>query len=190
MAIRFQCEKCHQLLNAEDDMSGLEIACPKCGNKIMIGLSMAPDPVPVASPALPSSAPSPCTALPASETVAYTEISGLAVASMVTGILAMCGGWLWSGILLPVLALVFAHISLSKIRKHRPKLTGKGFAVTGLVLGYVSLIIAIIVAIAFSKLQPVLDQASKDLDQMNKVLEQINKDMSQMLKTLQPPRKK
>jgi DNA-directed RNA polymerase subunit RPC12/RpoP/MFS superfamily sulfate permease-like transporter len=190
MAIRFQCEKCRQLLDAEDDMSGLEIACPKCGNKIMIGLSMAPDPVPVASPALPSSAPSPCTALPTSETVAYTEISGLAVASMVTGILAMCGGWLWSGILLPVLALVFAHISLSKIRKHRPKLTGKGFAVTGLVLGYVSLIIAIIVTIAFSKLQPVLDQASKDLDQMNKVLEQINKDMSQMLKTLQPPRKK
>jgi DNA-directed RNA polymerase subunit RPC12/RpoP len=163
MAIRFQCEKCRQHLEAEDDMSGLEISCPKCGNKILIGLSMTPDPIPVAPPALPSPAPSPCTALPKSGTTAYKETSGLAVASMVIGILAMCGGWVWSGILLPGLALVFAHISLSNIRRYNPKLTGKGFAVTGLVLGYVSLALALVVMMACGSALSVLNKTMKEI---------------------------
>jgi len=59
MAIRFQCEKCRQFLDAEDDMSGLEIACPKCGNKIMIGLSMAPARQGTGLPFIPQLTPAP-----------------------------------------------------------------------------------------------------------------------------------
>ncbi len=44
-----------------------------------------------------------------------------------------------------VLAIVFGHLSLSRIRKN-PKLTGSGIAITGLVLGYVSIIFGIFTA--------------------------------------------
>jgi hypothetical protein len=58
--------------------------------------------------------------------------SGMAIASLVLGVL---------GILLSVLtaipAVVCGHVALSKIRRSAGRLTGGGFAIAGLVLGYV-----------------------------------------------------
>ena len=57
--------------------------------------------------------------------------SGLAVASMVLGIV-----WVyWIGSLL---AVVFGHIALAQMKRD-PGFTGRGMAVAGLVLGYVGL---------------------------------------------------
>lgn len=68
---------------------------------------------------------------------------GLATASLVLGIVSIIGGAI---LIIPmVLAIVFGHISLSRIRKD-PKLTGSGVAITGLVLGYVSIIFGIFMA--------------------------------------------
>ena len=68
---------------------------------------------------------------------------GLAVASLVLGIISVIGGAI---LIIPmVLAIVFGHISLSRIRKD-PKLTGSGIAITGLVLGYVSIVFGIVMA--------------------------------------------
>ena len=67
----------------------------------------------------------------------------MAVASLVLGIISMMGGAI---LLVPmILAIVFGHISLSRIRKD-PKLTGSGLAITGLVLGYVSIFFGIFMA--------------------------------------------
>ena len=67
--------------------------------------------------------------------------SGLAIASMVLGIL-----WIyWLG---SILAIIFGHIAISQSGKD-PSLRGKGMAIAGIVLGYVGLgilVLAIIVA--------------------------------------------
>jgi hypothetical protein len=65
----------------------------------------------------------------------------MAVAAMVLGIL-----WLfWIG---SILAVIFGHISLSRI-KHDRTLGGRGMAIAGVVLGYVGLgllVLSVIVA--------------------------------------------
>ena len=70
-----------------------------------------------------------------------TSTNGLAIASMVLGIL-----WLyWIG---SILAVIFGHIAISQAGKD-PAIKGKGMAIAGLVLGYIgvgTLILSIIVA--------------------------------------------
>ena len=71
--------------------------------------------------------------------------SGLAIASMVLGIL-----WVyWIG---SILAVIFGHIAISQAGKD-PTLRGKGMAIAGLVLGYIGvgfLVLAILVAASSS----------------------------------------
>jgi hypothetical protein len=71
--------------------------------------------------------------------------SGLAIASMVLGIL-----WLyWIG---SILAVIFGHIAISQAGKD-PTVRGKGMAIAGLVLGYIGvgfLVLAIVVAASSS----------------------------------------
>jgi Domain of unknown function (DUF4190) len=55
--------------------------------------------------------------------------SGLAIASLVLGIV-----WLfWIG---SILAVIFGHIALNRIKASRGMIEGKGLAIAGLVLGY------------------------------------------------------
>jgi hypothetical protein len=68
---------------------------------------------------------------------------GLALASLILGIVSILGA---AVLVIPtILAIVFGHISLSRIRKD-PNLTGSGMAIAGLVLGYVSIVFGIIFA--------------------------------------------
>jgi type IV pilus assembly protein PilA len=62
------------------------------------------------------------------------QISGKAVASLICGILFF---------IFPsaIAAVILGHISLSEIRKSAGRLTGEGMAITGLVLGYLGLLI-------------------------------------------------
>ena len=61
--------------------------------------------------------------------------NGFAVASLVLGLL-----WLyWLGSLL---AVIFGHVGLSQIGNSQGTEQGRGFAIAGLVLGYVGLAIA------------------------------------------------
>jgi hypothetical protein len=71
---------------------------------------------------------------------------GMAVASMVLGILSVTIGLcLWFLPALPILAVVFGHIALSKIAAQR--LPGRGMALTGLITGYVGLGISALILI-------------------------------------------
>ena len=65
---------------------------------------------------------------------------GLAVASLVLGIISMLGA---SILIIPtILAIVFGHIAYSRIQKDR-RLDGAGIAIAGFVLGYVSILFGI-----------------------------------------------
>lgn len=55
--------------------------------------------------------------------------NGLAVTSLVLGILWVCG-------LGSILAVIFGHVAMSQINKSNGAQQGKGLAIAGLVLGY------------------------------------------------------
>ncbi len=79
----------------------------------------------------------------ANESAPVRHTPGLAIASLVLGIISLMGAAI---LILPmVLAIVFGHVSLARIRKDR-NLTGAGIAVTGLVLGYVSIFFGLLMA--------------------------------------------
>lgn len=64
------------------------------------------------------------------------ETSGKAIFSLVCGLLF---------ILLPLslVAVVFGHLSLSEIRRSAGRLTGRGLAITGLIFGYIGVVLLV-----------------------------------------------
>jgi hypothetical protein len=81
-----------------------------------------------------------------------SSYSGLAIASFVLGILSVLMGFIpvfgWA---LIILTLIFGFISLSQIRKNN-HLRGKGLAITGLVLGFIAVLISLVLFIAIISL--------------------------------------
>ena len=75
-----------------------------------------------------------------------THNAGLAIAALVVGILSLltCGG-LGVG---AIAAIVCGHMALSSIGKARGGLGGRGMAVTGLVMGYASILLVVIPILA------------------------------------------
>jgi len=71
----------------------------------------------------------------------YPEGNGLAIASMVLGIISfVCGGPFTS---LP--AVICGHLATGKIRRGEMAPDAKGFATAGLVLGYINLVLSVLV---------------------------------------------
>ena len=71
-----------------------------------------------------------------SQLATLRSTSGLAVTSLILGILSILGG----GILLlpPLFAVVFGHIAVSACNRN-PNLDGKGIGIAGLVMGWLCL---------------------------------------------------
>lgn len=73
--------------------------------------------------------------------------AGFAVAALVVGILSLLTcGLMGLGALA---AIVCGHLALSKISKSQGNLRGRGLAIGGLVMGYVSLLLAVISLVSF-----------------------------------------
>jgi hypothetical protein len=70
--------------------------------------------------------------------------NGMAVASMVLGILGMVG-MIW--IISPVLALVFGYLSKGQIDRSGGAQEGRGYAIAGIVLGWVGIVWGILMAV-------------------------------------------
>jgi hypothetical protein len=68
----------------------------------------------------------------------------MAVASMVLGILGMVG-MIW--IVSPILALVFGYISKGQIDRSGGAQEGRGYAIAGIVLGWVGIVFGILMAV-------------------------------------------
>lgn len=94
----------------------------------------APTPVPTPTPPAEPAAPAP---------VSPTPTNGLAVAALVTGIVAVITGWVpfW-GLLVGVAAVVLGILGLKKA-------TGKGMAIAGLVTGAVGALWGLLVSVLF-----------------------------------------
>jgi hypothetical protein len=78
---------------------------------------------------------------PAAAPASYPTTSGLAIASMVLGIL-----WIyWIGSLV---ALVLGYLALREIRQNPQRIEGKGMAIAGIVLGWIG-VSTLLLVIAF-----------------------------------------
>lgn len=74
---------------------------------------------------------------------ARPKTNGLALASMILGILGITVGLcLIFFPVMPILAVVFGHIGLGQIR--RTGASGRGYAIAGLVTGYIGIALAIL----------------------------------------------
>jgi len=68
--------------------------------------------------------------------------SGMAIASLVLGILALVTFWtIFGGILLGLIAIVLGVIALGRVRKGRA--AGRGLAIAGVVLGTLGLLLSL-----------------------------------------------
>jgi hypothetical protein len=97
------------------------------------------------------------------------KTSGMAIASMVVGILGVFGGWMCCGVALPIIAIVLGHISFAQIQKTPANLTGKGLAIAGFTTGYVGLLLGIIVSLLLGTFAATMAAV---LDEMNKLFQQ------------------
>lgn len=74
---------------------------------------------------------------------------GLAIASLILGIAAialfLCCNLV--GIISGILAVIFGHISMSRIKKQPDIYTGRGLAAAGLITGYIGISLNIIITI-------------------------------------------
>lgn len=109
------------------------------------------DPAPMAPPA-PQQAPMPPPAYgyapPAAGAPARPRTSGMAVASLVCGIIALCLSWIlfvnFAAAVAGVLALVFGLVANGQVKNGAGAVGGKGLAVAGIVLGVVALVIVLL----------------------------------------------
>ncbi len=78
------------------------------------------------------------TALPGAAVPAPVQQSGLAIASLVLGVLSLVCLSFGVGVLLGIPAIITGHIAASRARRAPAQYGGKGLAIAGLALGYCS----------------------------------------------------
>lgn len=94
--------------------------------------AMVPAVAPVPGPVYPPPQP-----YPGYQVVVAAKTNGLAIASLVLGIV-----WVyWIG---SVLAVIFGHVALSQINKSNGTQQGRGMAIAGLVLGWIGVAVLIV----------------------------------------------
>ena len=93
---------------------------------------------------------------------AQPTTNGMAIASLILGIVGLLLGWLL--LFIPnILAIVFGHIASSQIKHSHGSQTGQGLAIGGLVMGYLIVtvgVIGILAAIAIPAYQGYTTQAA------------------------------
>ncbi|WP_432798763.1 DUF4190 domain-containing protein [Poriferisphaera sp. WC338] len=90
--------------------------------------------------------------------------SGMATASLVLGIIGLATGCLGIGIILGIIALILGFIARNEISASSGRLKGEGFALTGIILGIVSLVM--IIPLLIGIMLPALGAARRTARQM------------------------
>ncbi len=140
---------------------------------------VAAAPSPYQPPVSPAASPSPAQMIPG-----QPPSQGMAIGSMVCGILAFigCCAWYLAGPL-ALVAVVLGHIAIAKIKADPAANGGKGMARTGQILGYLGLIGAVIFAALSIWLATLSPQEQEDLilkwvpeEQRQEVLEKLKEE--------------
>jgi hypothetical protein len=164
--IHITCE-CGKALHAPDEFAGRQTRCPQCKRPVTlpaaaVALELDPAPPPAAPaeavaqpaeaailPAVPLDFPPPgamaaAQPMPAFGPPAAPGTSKQAIFSLVLGCISFC-----LPLVLSVPAIVLGFLGLSAINKSGGQMAGKGMAITGLVLGFVTLPLFVVYALFF-----------------------------------------
>lgn len=115
-SLKFDCPLCGESLEADLEAAGATIQCMHCNGSVRV----------------PSTAPPP--SAPPAQSPPATSTSAGAVWSFVLALLS----FFCLGPLTGIPAIICGHVSLSNINRSMGRLTGRGLAIAGLVIGYVA----------------------------------------------------
>lgn len=97
--------------------------------------------------------------------------SGLAIASMVLGILAILSSCLYIGIIFGIPAVITGHIAIKSFRDPQQPKSGMGMAIAGLVCGYlgslISLVMIGVVVFAVSSSDGIYREAMEEVERQH-----------------------
>jgi len=140
MNVTFTCPRCNQRLDLPSTLAGQTVACPSCKIGITVPVVDGAALLSTAYTPPPAEAPRTC---------------GYAVASMILGIFSFFP-WCICAVI-PVLAAVMGHMALAEINDNPFVVRGKRMAIAGLVMGYIGIVFAVILNIAWFFFQQILD---------------------------------
>jgi hypothetical protein len=138
MMIQFRCA-CGQLLEAEEASAGQRTICPACGKEVLI---RGPEVVPAVLPVVRAEGDRPARRRPRSDEdedrpPAHRGTSGKAITAFVLGLLSFC-----VPVVLSLVAIILGALGLGEIGRSRGRLGGKGLAITGMVLGVLTMLVS------------------------------------------------
>ncbi len=82
---------------------------------------------------------------------------GIAIASLICGILS----WVCVGLLAAIPAVITGHLALGRIKRSAGALAGRGLAIAGLILGYISIVVmTVLLILFFTLLVPLIKEES------------------------------
>ena len=149
--MNFACPHCRQKFEIDNDMAGLAQVCPTCGKSFTIPQTSSP----------PAIAEPQVVRVENSLAGSTKAMPGMAVASLVLGILGLMGSAFCCGMPFALLAVVFGHIAFSKINREPERYTGRGLAIGGLATGYVGLLLGLILGLVFGLFTSILGAMSE-----------------------------
>lgn len=140
MATPFQCPACRQMISADVPPGG-QVQCPLCNQVVMVP----------AGDAAAAGAGGPVE-LGYASVGGPTTTSGLAIASLICGVVGLC-----SGAIVGIVGVILGIVALGKIGREPQRLRGRGMAITGICTGSVGIVFT--TAMLISILLPSLSRA-------------------------------
>lgn len=144
--IHFTCA-CGKLLQAPDEFAGRQTRCPTCQREVTLPRAQTGI-MPIQAAPAPSAALDQAFARPSiagqplpGAFPAPAETSKLAIFSLVLGVLSFC-----MPLVLGIPAIILGFMGLSAVKKGGGRVGGKGLAITGLVLGFLTLPLVLVYA--------------------------------------------
>lgn len=145
---------------------------------VMVSLADGPPPLPGSPPAIRGAySPPQSNVAPQGYAAGPPVNSGMAVASMVLGILSLVLFFTHVfALIMALLAVIFGHTSRGNIRRSQGRLTGAGMGLAGLITGYIAmLIITIVIIVLATFIGKAIDKAGDP--EFRRRMEELQKDL-------------
>ena len=98
----------------------------------------------------------------------HRKTSGLAIGSFISGL-----GGLVLSLLTGLAAIIMGHVALGKIGRSGEELGGKGLAITGMILGYLSIPLTVVIVILVGMVSGGFNETGREIE-TNSKLQRIN----------------
>lgn len=100
--------------------------------------------------------------------------NGLAIASLVCGLVAFLACFFWClSMPLAIAAIITGHMASAKIRRDPSRFTGKGLARTGLITGYLGLILSVVFILIVNSMMSMSPEQLREMGVPEEFIEQF-----------------